>query len=166
MAMLKLTTNPEWNKIGGRFLIPVHDELIVEVPIEKREEGARILKECMEGAGDFLPFSISCDIEETFRWYGLAVEDILSYDKPSDMNTSNWTESNIKWLQSRLFECEYLLPVLPDKDGNKPIGIAAHGVNGVWTEELQQCIDDYKSRFLLNDGQFLDHLDRRVVYGQ
>lgn len=34
MAILKLTNNPEWKAIGGRFLIPVHDELIVEVPLK------------------------------------------------------------------------------------------------------------------------------------
>ena len=165
MAILKLTNNPEWNEIGGRFLVPVHDELIVEVPFEKRAEGARILKECMEGAGDFLPFTISCDIEETFRWYGLAVDDILSFDKPKDMNKNTWSESNIKWLQSRLFECEYLLPILKDKEGNKPIGIAAHGVNGVWTAELDNCINSYLTRFNVTEQDFLEDIDKRVVYG-
>lgn len=166
MAMLKLTSNPEWKEIGGKFLIPVHDELIVEVPFEKREEGARILKESMEGAGSFLPFSISCDIEETFRWYGLSVDDILSFDKPKDMNKDEWTESNIKWLQCRLFECEYVLPVFKNEDGSKPIGIAAHGVNGKWSPDLDNYIADYMQRYRVSLDQFLDHIDNKVVNGE
>lgn len=165
MAILKLTNNPEWQAIGGRFLIPVHDELIVEVPFDKREEGARILKESMESAGDFLPFTISCDIEETFRWYGLSVEDILSFDAPIDMNTQSWTPSNIKWLQCRLFECEYLLPILKNEDGSKPIGIAAHGINGVWTPKLDTFIADYIQRYRIALPEFLSHIDTRVIHG-
>lgn len=165
MAILKLTNNPEWEAIGGKFLIPVHDELIVEVPFDKRGEGARILKKCMEEAGSFLPFSISCDIEETFRWYGLSVDDILSYDKPADMDTATWTESNIKWLQCRLFECEYVLPVFKNDDGSKPIGIAAHGVNGKWSNDLDNHIADYMQRYRVSLFDFLDNIDRRVGSG-
>lgn len=166
MAVLKLTNNPEWQAIEGRFLVPVHDELIVEVPFDKREEGARILKESMEQAGDFLPFTISCDIEETFRWYGLAVDDILSFDKPADMSKDTWTESNIKWLQCRLFECEYELPVYKNEDGSKPIGLAAHGVNGKWSDELDSAIADYMKKYRVSLFDFLDHIDNKVVRGQ
>ena len=165
MAILRLCNNPDWQRIGGRFIIPVHDELIVEVPFEHREEGAKILKDSMEHAGDFLPFTISCDIEETFRWYGLAVDDILSFEKPTDMNTQEWSESNIKWLQCRLFECEYLLPVYKEADGSKPIGLAAHGVNGVWSEDMDKFIKDYMSVHRVSFVDFLDDIDRRVVNG-
>lgn len=166
MAILKLTNNPEWKSIGGRFLIPVHDELIVEVPFENREEGARILKESMEQAGNFLPFTISCDIEETFRWYGLAVDDILSFDKPDNLEVTSWTESNIKWLQCRLFECEYSLPILNNRDGSKPIGLAAHGVNGIWTDELNAFIEDYVKKYRVPKFNFLDHIDELVTKGK
>lgn len=166
MAILKLTNNPEWQAIGGRFLIPVHDELIVEVPFDKREEGARILKESMEHAGDFLPFTISCDIEETFRWYGLSVDDILSFDKPTSMDTLEWTKSNIQWLQCRLFECEYPLPVFKNPDGSKPIGLAAHGVNGEWSPEMDKFIEDYMRVYKVPKFLFLDHIDDKVVLGK
>jgi len=166
MAILKLCNDSEWNEIGGRLLVPVHDELIVEVPFENREAGARILKRCMEEAGNFLPFSISCDIEETFRWYGLDVDDILSFDAPDSLDSSTWTESNVKWIQSRLFECEYYLPVLKDSNGNKPIGIAAKGVNGVITPEMEDAIHNYLSKYALDTiEQFTKHIDTRVTKG-
>ena len=167
MAILTLCNDPDWKAIGGRLLVPVHDELICEVPFDNREEGAAILKRCMEQAGNFLPFSISCDVEETFRWYGLNVEDILSFDRPKDLNLDTWTESNIKWLQCRLFECEYTLPVYKDADGNKPTGIAAKGINGVMSVAVESGIKDYMARYNLNSPeQLFTHLDTRVVEGK
>lgn len=166
MAVLKLFHDEEWEAIGGRLLIPVHDELIVEVPYEHREQGAAILKRCMEQAGDFLPFSISCDIEETFRWYGLSVDDILSFDRPSSLDYDSMSESNVKWVQSRLIECEYSLPVLKNPDGSKPIGNAAKGVNGVVTDELRTAVARYKQRYqLTSDVEFFVHLDAKVIRG-
>lgn len=165
MAILRLDNNEEWKELGGRLLLPVHDELIVEVPFENRERGAAILKESMESAGSFLPFSISCDIEETFRWYGLAVEDILSYDKPADTTYSEWSESNICWLQCMLTECEYQMPVFKNEDGSKPIGIAAHGINGKWSEKMDTSIYDYLTRYNVSITDFLDNIERRVIEG-
>lgn len=166
LAMLKLVNDPEWNEIGGRLILPVHDELMGEVPLEHRERGAAILKRCMESAGDFLPFPISCDIEETFRWYGIAVDDLLSYERPADMNFGKMSESNIKWVQSRLYECGYELPILKGPDGKKPIGVAAKGVNGVVTDELTSFCSDYRSKhFLATDQDFFDHIDKLVTQG-
>ena len=39
MAMLKISNNDEWKKLGGRLLVPVHDELICEFPIENYKRG-------------------------------------------------------------------------------------------------------------------------------
>lgn len=172
LAMLRLCNNEDWKRIGGRLLIPVHDELIVEVPYEFREEGARILKESMEQAGSFLPFKISCDIEETFRWYGLSVDDILSFDKPVtedffDSDLSSLTESNICWLQCMLIENEFIMPVYKEADGSKPIGLKAKGVNGVVSDELKKAILTYKNRYRIQtDKDFVDHIERKVIYGQ
>ena len=166
LAILNLTNDPEWKEIGGRLILPVHDELIVEVPFEHREQGAAVLKRCMESAGDFLPFSISCDIEETFRWYSLSVDDILSFERPSDLNYETMTESNIKWLQSRLYECGYELPILKGPDGKKPIGIAAKGVNGTVSEEMKSFCTDYMLKYDIADEQeFFTHIDKLVVQG-
>lgn len=59
MAILKLENNPRWKEIGGHLLVPVHDELIVEVPIQHREEGEEILRKSMEDAGSFLPLELN-----------------------------------------------------------------------------------------------------------
>lgn len=165
LAILRLENNPEWKEIGGKFIVPIHDELLVEVPFEHREKGAQILKQSMESAGSFLPFPISCDIEETFRWYGLTVDDILSYEKPSAVNYSEWSESNICWLQCMLTECEYQMPVFKNEDGSKPIGIAAHGVNGKWSDKMDKSIHDYLTRYNVSITDFLDNIEKRVIDG-
>lgn len=164
--MLKLETDPEWKEVGGRLILPVHDELIVEVPFEHRERGAAILKRSMEQAGSFLPFPISCDIEMTFRWYGLSVDDILSYDPPTSIDFDSMSESNIKWLQSRLFEQGYDMPVFKNADGSKPIGVAAMGINGVVSTALKDAYSDYKQKYgLVTDEQFVRHIDTLVCDG-
>lgn len=163
MAMLKLEHDPEWISIGGRFLIPVHDELICEVPYENREKGAEVLARCMCDAGSFLPFKLTCDVETTFRWYGIAVEDILDKEKPTSLE--NLSESNIEWLQCMLVENEYLLPVYKDADGKKPKGIAAKGVNGKWSDEMAAAIEDYKKKYSVSDENFLNHIEAKVFRG-
>lgn len=166
MAMIKLTNDPEWKSIGGRFLVPVHDELIVEVPYENREKGAEVLSRCMVDAGSFLPFAISCDVEQTFRWYGLSVDSIESFDKPNTLDKNLLSESNISWLQCMLFENEYILPIFNNEDGSKPIGDAAHGINGRWSDDMDTFIADYKKRYSIHDDiQFIDHIDRKVRFG-
>ncbi len=166
MAMLKLENDPEWLAIKGSMVCCIHDELLCEVPIKNREKGAEILARDMVAAGDFLPFKLSCDVETTFRWYGLAVDDILSYDKPTSLDYTNLTESNICWLQCMILENEYLLPVIKNEDGSKPIGIKAHGVNGVVTDELKAAIQDYKNRYnVQDDSMFLDHIEKKVIEG-
>lgn len=166
MAMLRLCNDPEWKEIGGSLILPVHDELICEAPFENREKAAEILTRDMCEAGNFLPFGLKCDAEITFRWYGLAVDDILSYDKPASLDYDNLTESNICWLQCMILENEYLLPIIKNEDGSKPIGIKAHGVNGVVTDELKAAIQDYKNRYnVQDDSMFLDHIEKKVIQG-
>lgn len=166
MAILKLSNNPEWRKIHGTFLCPVHDELIVEVPYVYRHEGAAILKESMEQAGAFLPFTISCDIEQTFRWYGLSVKDIEQFSKPTSLDWDSMSESNVSWIQCMLNEVEYILPVYKAADGSKPIGIGARGVNGVVSEELKQCCSDWmRKNNVISDTEFLDKIEQKVLYG-
>lgn len=166
MAMLRLESDPEWQEIGGRLILPVHDELIVEVPFENREKGAEILKRSMEQAGGFLPFPISCDIEMTFRWYGLEVDDILSYEQPKSMDFDTMSESNIKWVQSRLFEQGYVMPVYKNEDGSKPIGVAAKGINGKMSDELKAAYESYMRKYNLTSGErFIHHIDTLVTTG-
>ena len=167
MAMLKLENDPEWTRIGGRLLIPVHDELIAEVPFEYREKGAEVLSRCMQDAGYFFPFPLTCDVETTFRWYGLGVDEVLSYDRPETLNKDVLTESNIRWIQCMLVENEYILPKFNTPDGKKPQGIEAEGVNGVWTEDIDKCIADYRQRYrLVSDEAWIDHISRKVFTGR
>lgn len=164
MAILELVNDPRWQRLGAKLLVPIHDELCCEVPLEYREEAEQILSECMCRAATFMPFEISCDVETTFRWYGLSVDDIMSFDKPTSLDVSTMSESNIKWIQSRLCEMEYLCPVIKEPDGSKPRGIAAKGVNGVWNSILDTFIDDYCSKHRITFDDFIEDIDRRVLY--
>ena len=166
MAILKLEHDPEWAEIGGKFILPVHDELICEVPLVNAERGAEVLSRCMVGAGDFFPFPINCDVESSFRWYGISIEDIMSREKPVDLNWETLTQSNIEWIQCMLVENESILPVFKEEDGSKPKGVRAKGVNGKITDELKQAVEEYKNRYNLHtDQEFIDHIEAKVVRG-
>ena len=166
MAILNLEYNDRWHQIGGRLLVPVHDELICEVPVDFYEEGRDILKKSMESAGDFMPFPITCDVETTMRWYGL--EYPCPFDRPKSFSIASLgslTESEISWVQYHLTEAEYILPKFPDKDGNPPIGIATRGINGIVSEELISCVNDYLDRYKINEESFVYHIETLVQKG-
>lgn len=166
MAILNLELNPRWHQIGGRLLVPVHDELICEVPVDFYEEGRQILKDSMEGAGNFLPFPISCDVETTLRWYGL--EYPCPYVKPNSFSfetLETMSEDEICWIQYHLLESEYLLPKFPDKDGNAPIGNAAKGISGIVSNEMIEAIKDYMKLYSLSEQSFIDHIETLVQKG-
>ena len=162
IAMLKIFNNPDWNAIGGRLLVPVHDEIIAEVPMDKWKEGGEILSKTMIDAASFLPFSMTCDVTTTLRWYGLKYP--CPYTQPDSL--SNLSEDNIKWIQYMIHEMEYVLPVFKNLDGSKPRGDAALGVNGVWSDDLEWAIKDYMNRYKLQtDVEFISHIYSTVVYG-
>lgn len=161
MAILRLFDDPRWAELGGRLLIPVHDELICEVPIENWEAAGNVLSDVMSSAGSFLPFSISCDVETSFRWYGL--EYPCPYAEPESLN--NLTEDNIKWIQYHLVENEYTLPVYNDENGDKPRGDAAKGVNGKESEELREVVIDYLHKYHITSDTFIEHIKHKVKSG-
>ena len=161
LALLKIDANKRWHEIGGRLLIPVHDEIIGEVPMRYWEEGGQILSKMMCDAADFLPFESKCDVTTTLRWYGLDYP--CHYTKPQDLNNMN--EDNIKWLQYHLFECEYTLPIYKE-NGEKPRGDAAYGVNGIYSEECKDHIHHYMTKYKLKDDkEFIEHIHNKVYYG-
>lgn len=163
MAMLKIFNNKEWNELGARVLLPVHDELIAEVPIRNAKRAGELLGSLMSEAGNFLPFTISCDVETTYKWYGL--EYPCPYTRPNvDENTklSELPASEIQWIQYHLYECEYTLPVYKDKDGKKPLGDAALGVNGIWSQETEDAINDYIKKHSILLNEFIDDIYHRV----
>lgn len=161
MAILRLFDDPRWAELGGRLLIPVHDELICEVPIENWKEAGEVLADVMSAAGSFLPFSISCDVETSLRWYGL--EYPCPYIEPESLD--NLTEDNIKWIQYHLLENEYTLPVYNDENGDKPRGDAAKGVNGVESEELREVVTDYLHKYQITSDKFIEHIKNKVKSG-
>lgn len=161
MAILNLCNNKRWQEIGGRLLVPVHDELITEVPAQYAEEGAKILSDCMCGAASFMPFPITCDVETSYRWYGM--EYPCPYPKPESLTDFN--SEVIKWIQYHLVEMEYKLPVYKDENGEKPRGDAAKGVNGVESPEMKAAIEDYiKSRHISSE-KFIDTIAKEVDMG-
>lgn len=162
LAMLKIENSKEWKEIGGRILVCVHDELICEVPIENWKRGGEILSSKMIEAAEFLPFNMTCDVTTTLRWYGESYP--CEYEKPSSSNLDDWNESQIKWVQYHLREMEYLLPVYKNEDGSKPIGDAAHGINGVMSQELQAHIHDYISKRHLDLDRFIDYIEQETLY--
>lgn len=163
MAILRLSEDEEWNRIKGRLLVPVHDELICEVPIEHWEEGGRLLSKLMSDAGQFLPFPINCDVETSLRWYGLSYP--CPYTEPT--NLSNMSEDEVKWVQYMLTEMEYELPVIKEPDGSKPRGDAAKGVNGVITDEFTSYVKHYMNRYnLQSEEAFIQHIKNKVIKGE
>ena len=163
MAILRLINDSRWKEFGGRLLVPVHDELIAEVPLEYAEEAGQVLIECMCEAGSFLPFTISCDLETTERWYGLGLDSITKHEKPKSFD--NLSEDNIKWIQCHLCEMEYILPLFNDENGDKPRGDAAHGVSGKWSDAMDESIDDYCKRYFISKDEFFDNIEARVQRG-
>lgn len=163
LAILNLENNEEWKQLGGRLLVPVHDELICEVPIDKWKEGGELLSQLMTQAGSFLPFPISCDVETSLRWYGLSYP--CPYTEPQSLE--DLTEDEIKWVQYMLHELEYELPVYRDENGEKPRGDAALGVNGVVSDEYLRAIADYKHRYrITTDQEFITHISNKVIKGE
>ena len=161
LAMLLLRRNKRWHEIGARLLLPVHDELIAEVPEDNYKEAAELLSSCMCEAASFLPFPSKCDVTITHRWYGM--EYPCPYPQPKSLN--NLTPNEIRWVQYQLVECEYALPIIQEgKD--KPKGDAAKGVNGVDTTEFRQYIAEYmKENGLHSDEEFIKHIKQRVTEG-
>lgn len=164
IALLKVFNNPEWNAIGGRILVPVHDEFIAEVPMDNWKRGGEILSQLMSEAGSFLPFTISCDVTTTLRWYGLSYPCIYTEPDVSDDLSSDLSADKISWIQYHLFELEYELPKFKNPDGKKLEGDAALGVNGIWSDELSNAITDYMQRYQITKEQFVEHIKNKVVY--
>lgn len=161
IALLKLFANKEWEEIGGRMLVPVHDELIVEVPLRNAEKGAQILSAMMQAAGNFFPFPLNCDVTTTYKWYGR--EYPCQYDMPESLdNMSALTPSNISWIQYHLVEMEYILPTIPNEDGTALKGDPAVGINGVMCEDIESDIRDYCGKYRIDTSEFINHIYQKV----
>lgn len=162
MAMLLIESDPEWEAIGGRLILPVHDELIAEVPIENWERGAELLSSMMCKAADFLPFDSKCDVEVSYRWYGLSYP--CPYPQPNSMENLN--EEEVKWVQYHLVECEYAMPVIKHSEDEELKGDAEVGVNGIVSNEYTYAINDYIDKYNISIDQFIEHIHTKVHTGK
>ena len=159
LAMIKVALNPRMNEIGAKLVNCIHDELLVECPIEHYKECAELLSGLMCEAANFLPFPIKCDVTVSYRWNGL--EYPCPYQMPENLDTEE--DQEIRWIQYHLYEVGYELPVFKKPNGDKPEGDEAAGVNGRITEEYKSCISDYLARYNIVRGDFIQHI-RSVVH--
>ena len=75
LAMILVGNDERLKELGFRLLIPVHDELIGECPIENAKECKERFAQLMsDAAKSRLTIPIKCDVELTREWYGDAVE--------------------------------------------------------------------------------------------
>lgn len=77
LAQIELFNNEELRQLGFRMLIPVHDEIIAECPVENVKRCAELMSYCMKHAGKDLCVPLSCDVALFRSWYGeeLKLED-------------------------------------------------------------------------------------------
>lgn len=74
-AMLLIGNDERLKELGFKLLIPVHDELIAQCPIENVKEcSERFARLMSDAAKDKLEVPISCDVAITKEWYGEEIE--------------------------------------------------------------------------------------------
>ena len=81
LAMIELNNNQRLKELGFRLLIPVHDEVIAECPVENVKECSKLLAETMSNTAEkILEMPIGCDVEITKEWYGevFKIDDLSS----------------------------------------------------------------------------------------
>lgn len=69
LAMIKIANDEKMKELGFHLMIPVHDELIGECPIENAKEAGERLSTLMKQASEIC-VPAKCDVEITDRWYG------------------------------------------------------------------------------------------------
>ena len=74
LAMIELANNQELCNLGFKMLIPVHDEIIAECPIENAVRCAELMSKCMRDAGKDLCVPLKCDVDAFYNWYGDTID--------------------------------------------------------------------------------------------
>ena len=74
LAMIKLNKDERLKELGFRMLIPVHDEIIAECPIENAKEVSERFSKLMIEAGSDMEVPSKCDVTITKCWYGEEIE--------------------------------------------------------------------------------------------
>lgn len=68
VAMIKVYNELKIRGLKSRIVLQIHDELLLEVVLEEKEEVAKLLKECMESAYT-LKVPLNVEVEEGKNWY-------------------------------------------------------------------------------------------------
>ena len=68
IAMIKVYNEIKSRKLKSKIILQVHDEMMVETPIEEKEEMINIMKKCMESATK-LEVPLIAEISEAENWY-------------------------------------------------------------------------------------------------
>lgn len=75
-AMVAIDRSKELNELGFRLLIPIHDELLGECPVENAERVEQLLSQTMiEAAADDCDVTMKCDPYCVNRWYADELRD-------------------------------------------------------------------------------------------
>ena len=68
IAMVRVNERLKAEGMKARLILQVHDELLVEAPMEEKERAAEILREEMRGAAD-LKVALEVEVGEGTNWY-------------------------------------------------------------------------------------------------
>ena len=68
IAMIKVYNEIKSRKLKSKIILQVHDEMMVETPIEEKEEMINIMKKCMESATK-LEVPLIAEISDAENWY-------------------------------------------------------------------------------------------------
>lgn len=68
IAMIKVYNEIKSRKLKSKIVLQVHDEMMIETPIEEKEEMIKIMKKCMESATK-LEVPLIAEISDAENWY-------------------------------------------------------------------------------------------------
>lgn len=68
IAMIKVFNELNKRGLKSKIVLQVHDEMMLEVPVDEKEEIKKIIKECMESAAN-LKVPLVAEISEANNWY-------------------------------------------------------------------------------------------------
>lgn len=68
IAMIKVSNLLKEKNLKAKIILQVHDEMMIETPLEEKEEVKKILKESMETATDLI-IPLKVDLSEANNWY-------------------------------------------------------------------------------------------------
>ena len=68
IAMIKVYNELQKRKLKTKIVLQVHDEMMLETPVEEKEQVKQLLKECMENAAS-LKVPLIAEVSEAENWY-------------------------------------------------------------------------------------------------